>query len=273
MVSKVITGRSFRGCCRYVCQDQTRSIVLETEGVRGHNYKLMADDFEMQQGLRPGKQKAVFHGILSFYPGENPTDAKMVEIAKSYLDKSGIRDTQYAITKHIDKKHLHLHIIANLVNYKGESISDSWLGARARRVSQELTIQHELKPALTKSLEMTNLDALSEYEATKYKIYQRIHDSLPESQDLEQLREKLLQQGIDSLYKYKGLSKEVQGISFKMDDYSFKGSQIHREYSVLKLEQTLKLQREQRLKRELQEELRQERTQKYSRGMNLHHGH
>src|ERR1700692_127220 len=159
MGSKVITGRSFRECCKYVCQDITRSLVLDTEGVRGHHHKLMADDFEMQRELRPGKEKAVFHGILSFYPGENPTDQKMVEIAKAYLEQAGIRETQYSITKHIDKNHLHLHIIANMVNNKGESISDSWLGARARRISQELTTKHELKQALTKNLELTNQDA------------------------------------------------------------------------------------------------------------------
>ena len=31
-------------------------------------------DFETQQGFRPEKHQACFHGILSFYPGENPED-------------------------------------------------------------------------------------------------------------------------------------------------------------------------------------------------------
>jgi Relaxase/Mobilisation nuclease domain len=247
MVSKVITGRSFRGCCRYVCQDLDRAVVLETEGVRGHNYKLMADDFEMQQSLRPGKEKAVFHGILSFYPGENPSDQQMVEIARSYLDQAGIRDTQYSITKHIDKNHLHLHVIANLVNNRGEAISDSWIGARGKRISQQLTLKHELKQALTKNLELTNLDALSEYEATKYKIYQTITDALTQCQNLEQLRIQLLKRGIDTLYKYKGRTQELQGISFKMGEYSYKGSQIDRQFSYGNLEKTLSLQQKQTL--------------------------
>lgn len=244
MVSKVISGKSFHGCCRYVCQDIVRSVVLTTEGVRGHNHKLMADDFEMQKAMRPGKEKAVFHGILSFYPGENLPDQKMVEIAKEYLEKSGIQNTQYSITKHTDKKHIHLHIIANMVNNKGESISDSWLGSRARRVAQELTIKHDLKQALAKKLELTNLEALSEYEALKYSIYQRIQNTLPNCTNLSQLEENLLKQGIDTVYKYKGLTNEVQGISFKMEKFSYKASQIDRKFSYGKLEQTLKLQRE-----------------------------
>jgi len=130
MVSKVFTGHSFNGSVRYVCHDQRRAVILATEGVRGHDYKLMIQDFQMQHGLRPSKKQACFHSILSFYPGENPGDAIMVEIAKKYLEDLGITNTQYSITKHTDKAHLHLHIIANMVNNEGKSIKDNWIGLR-----------------------------------------------------------------------------------------------------------------------------------------------
>lgn len=251
MVSKVITGRSFAGCCRYVCQDQTRSLVLDTEGVRGHDFRKMAQDFEMQNELLPNKQKAVFHAILSFYPGEKPSDAKMVEIAKSYLQEVGIQDTQYSITKHIDKSHLHLHVIANLVNNHGKPISDSWIGARGKRVAQKLTQQYELKQAISKNLKLTNLEALSQREATKYEIYQAITDTLPNSRSLEQLQGSLLKQGIDTVLKYKSQTEELQGVSFKKGNYAFKGSQVDREFSAAKLENLLKMQRRQQQKHEL----------------------
>ena len=60
---------------------------MDAEGVRSYDYKLMAKDFEMQHALRPTLSKAVFHGILSFYPGEKIADEKMIEIAKNYLQK------------------------------------------------------------------------------------------------------------------------------------------------------------------------------------------
>ena len=108
MISKVITGKTFYGTCSYICMDQKRAEVLEAEGVRGYNYKLMSADFEMQHAYRPTLSKAVFHGILSFYPGEKIENQKMVEIAKEYLQKMKIVDTQFAIVKHIDKNHPHL---------------------------------------------------------------------------------------------------------------------------------------------------------------------
>ena len=269
MISKVITGRSFYGCCRYVCTDMKRAIVLATEGVRGHNYKLMAEDFEMQQQLRPSKHRAVFHAILSFYPGEKPTDEKMIAIAKEYLQKTGMVNTQYSITKHIDKEHLHLHVIANLVNKMGEVIKDNWLGLKAKKISQALTLKHDLKQALRKDLKLTQMEALSEYEATKYKIYQAVNETLPRCKNFQELQQRLQRMLIDMQLKYSSQQKQLQGISFKMGDHSFKGSAIDRDLSVKKIEPKLEMNLQQHLKEEMkmQQQLR-EREQRSERHTN-----
>jgi len=44
------------------------------------------------------------------------------------------------------------------------------------------------------------------------------------------------------LYKYKGQTQEKQGISFRMGNISFKGSQIDRKYSLAGLQKILDLQ-------------------------------
>lgn len=247
MISKVITGRTFYGCCRYICQDQKRAVVLEAEGVRDYSYRLMAHDFEMQKRELPNKHKAVFHGILSFYPGESLTDVEMVKIAKEYLDKIGITDTQYVITKHIDTSHLHLHIVANLVSNKGKAISDSWIGYRGKKVAQELTLKYQLVPAQKKELALTNLQALNTEEATRYEIYTGIQQLLPECNSMEQLSDKLLKLGIEMQYKYKSGTQEVQGVSFKKGTYCFKGSGVDRKYSISGLQ---KLVQEQAIQKE-----------------------
>jgi len=243
MISKVITGKTFYGACRYVCMDEKRAVVLEAEGVRDYNYKFMAADFEMQHAMRPSLNNAVFHGILSFYPGEKIGDEKMVEIAKEYLQQMKIIDTQFVIVKHIDKNHSHLHIIANLVNNKGETIKDNWIGLRGKKAAQNLTSKYGLKEAISKNLELTNLEALSKREANRYVIYQAILEKLPLSTNLDDLREKLEYENIETLYKYKGQTNELQGISFKIGEYKYKGSEIDRKFSIKNLEKILLQQR------------------------------
>ncbi len=94
MVSKVFSGHSFYHACRYVV-NKPGAEVLEYEGVRGHDYRLMSDDFIMQQQMRPEKEKACFHCSLSFYPGEVLKDELMVKISKEYLERLGINNTQF----------------------------------------------------------------------------------------------------------------------------------------------------------------------------------
>lgn len=240
MISKVINpGKSFKGLCEYLCKERTRSLVLEAEGVRDYDYKLMALDFEAQRRLNPNLKSPVLHIILSYYPGEKISDALMVKIAKEYLEKLAIKDTQYAIVKHSDRDHPHTHIIVNRVDNNGKAIKDNWIGLRGKKIAQQLTIKHELIQAQKKTLELTHLERLNNYEAARYQIYQAIRDALPKCKNLAELKARLSSQKIEMIYKYKGQTDQLQGVSFKRGDFKFKGSVIDRQFSVKNLEKTL----------------------------------
>jgi hypothetical protein len=191
----------------------------------------------------------LFSQCPQFLSGENPGDEKMVQIAREYLEELGIINTQFAIIKHTDKAHLHLHILANMVDNDSKSIKDNWIGLRGKKVAQQLTRKYLLIPAEGKNLKLTHLDALSQSEADKYKIYQAISENLPYCRTMEDLERRLLKLGIETQYKYKGKTSEIQGISFKIGNVCFKGSQVDRQFSFGGLQKTLAIQ----LKQELQE--------------------
>jgi Relaxase/Mobilisation nuclease domain len=241
VISKPLPANSFYHTCRYVCQKKGAEVLI-ADGVRGHDYKLMAEDFFRQQQSRPSKGKAVFHSILSFHPDEKPSDEQLKEIARKYLDRLGIVNTQFSVSKHTDKAHLHLHIVANLVDNSGKAISDSWIGLKGKKVAQQLTEEYGLIPAIRKDLRRTHLDALSKSEAIKYKIYQSIAQNISRCRTMDELEDRLQKLGIDVLYKFKGQTREQQGISFRMGNISFKGSQIDRKYSLVGLQKILDLQ-------------------------------
>lgn len=255
MISKVITGKSFYGCCRYVCADEQRAEILEAEGVRGYSYRHMGNDFEAQRQQLPDKRKAVFHGILSFYPGEQLSNEALTEIGREYLAKLGITNTQYVITKHTDTNHLHLHIIANLVDNRGKAIRENWIGLRGKKVAQQLTLKHGLTPAHEKKIAQTNLQALNDEELARYAIFQAIEAALLRCKTLPALEKELMKKGIDVQYKYKGDTEQVQGISFRKGVYAFKGSSIDRKYSVAGLQ------------KEMQQHITQEHTRTIKHGL------
>ncbi|WP_341837849.1 relaxase/mobilization nuclease domain-containing protein [Chitinophaga pollutisoli] len=229
MISKVITGKSFAGCCRYVCRKEDHVKILHVNCVREANPKDMAADFEDNRRRLHNKHRAVFHGILSFHPSERVTESLMTLIACQYLDRLKITDTQFAIVKHSDKAHQHLHIIANLVNMKGKAISDSWLGLRGKKVAQALTLEHGLKVAQGRTPKLTPPARGSE-EAVKEEIFSAIATALVLCKSFVHLENVLAHSRIDIMYKRNGKG-EVTGISFRKGKYAFKGSDIHRNFS------------------------------------------
>ncbi len=168
----------------------------------------------------------------------------MIQIAREYLEALEIVNTQYTIVKHTDRAHLHLHILANMVDNDGKPIKDSWIGLRGKKVAQQLTRKYQLIPAEGKHLDLTHLEAFSQSEANRYKIYQAIVDSLPQCRSLPDLEKRLIAKGIHTQYKYKGQTQELQGISFRIGKDRFKGSQIDRKFSLAGLQKSLAAQRQ-----------------------------
>lgn len=239
MISKILIGKSFGGLCRYLCQDQSRAMLLEALGVREYDHNLMAADFEEQRRLNPDLKNPVLHAILSYYPGEKITDEKMKQIAKEYLKELGIQNTQVVIVRHTDRKHQHVHIVVNRVDNDGKTIKDNWIGLRGKKVAQQLTLKHELVQVQKKNLELTHLEKLNECQVHRYRVYQAITDELSKCKTLTELEQKLTRHGIETLYKYKGQTKELQGVSFQAGKYKYKGSEIDREFSIKNLEKSL----------------------------------
>ena len=244
MISKTfITGKSFRESCLYLCEDEERSQILEAEGVRKHDLGLMAEDFETQQRwANQVKENPVYHTVLSYPHGEDPGDEKLVEISNRFLQKIGVADTQHIIVKHTDKEHLHVHILANRVSNTGAIVGEGLVIERGIKAARELTEEYHLRPEQGKNLRETNWQALHEPDAKRYRLYEAIKEVLPDCQRMEDLEMRLLERGISTRFRIDRGSGERQGISFRIENYCFKGSEVDRGYSLKGLEQTLALQ-------------------------------
>ena len=124
MVGKVISASSFSGTVGYVMKEESR--ILEAEGITPPEVKDMVQDFKDQTLLNPRLKNTVGHISLSFSPKDAPrmTDALMTQIAKEYMQKMGITDTQYLLVRHLDQPHPHCHLVYNRVGNNGQTISD-----------------------------------------------------------------------------------------------------------------------------------------------------
>jgi len=234
MIGKIVKGRSFKGCVSYVL-DNKEATLLASDGVLATDKESIINSFYMQSLLNPNLSKCVGHIPLAFSPEdkERMTDQFMERLAKEYMKAMGIENTQYVIVRHNNTNHSHLHIVFNRVDNDGKTISDKNDCYRNEKVCKQLKDKYNL--TYGKGKDEVNVQKLKGAEQTKYEIYHAIKAILPKAKNWQQFESLLDKQGISIEYKRKGRTNEIQGISFKKDNHSFKGSEIDRKFSYSKL--------------------------------------
>ncbi|RWY57541.1 mobilization protein [Mucilaginibacter gilvus] len=267
MIGKVITGRSFGGCIRYVVQ-KNDAVILDAAGVRMQQVNQIINDFNLQRKYNPNLGKAVGHIALSWSVNDAAKlkDEVMVNIAKEYLLKMKIQDTQYLIVKHRDKNHPHIHIVYNRVSNNGKTISDNFQKQRNVQVAKELTLKHGLY--ISPGKERVNRQQLRGEDKIKYELFDAIRSASKKVKNINELKQVLAKQGIVTHLKYRSGTTEVQGISFSKGEYKFKGSEIDRSLSYAKLSQAIKQQQvkpEKSLANQLREVLENAKQERESR--------
>jgi hypothetical protein len=238
MMGKPLTGRSFGGCVRYVVKRQEAKI-LAAEGVRMQNAGTLIQDFNLQRKMRPELGKAVGHLVLSWSKEDLPklSDQIMVERAKEYMDKVGIRDTQYVVVRHSDRDHPHLHLIYNRVDNNGKTISDKNNFAKNIKACKEITLKYGYH--LGEGKEQVNRQALKGKEKIRYELYDAIKAAMKTATTWKGMEDELAVQGIGIAYKFHSGTSEVQGVSFERGNVKMKGSVIDRSLSFARIDSTL----------------------------------
>ncbi len=237
-MGKPITGRSFGGCIRYVVEKQ-KAKILTAEGVRMQNASTLAHDFNLQRKMRPELGKAVGHLVLSWSKEDlaKLSDDIMVERAKEYMEKVGIRNTQFVMVRHSDRDHPHLHLIYNRVDNKGKTISDKNNFAKNVKACKEITLKYGYH--LGEGKEQVNRQALKGKEKIRYELYDAIKAAMKTAPTWKGLETELAKQGIKIAYKFRSGTSEVQGVSFEKGDIKMKGSAIDRSLSYAQIDATL----------------------------------
>ena len=239
MIGKLKKGSSFGGCIRYVTgKDEAK--ILASDGVLLGTNAEMTQSFELQRQLNPRIKKPVGHIALSFKPEDKPrlTDEFMTKIAIEYMQMMGITDTQFIIVRHHDTDNPHCHIVYNRINNEGKLISDRNDYRRNEQVTKALKSKYGFTYGTDKS--NTNTCKLRNAERAKYEIHNAVKSALRMSDSWNEFKSELTKRGVHLEFVYKDKKQtKIQGIRFCKDGYSFKGTQISREYSFGKLDARL----------------------------------
>ena len=243
MMAKIVHGSNFKGVVDYIL-DQNKGVQLVAhEGLFMENKDTITMSFNIQSQMNGKVAKPVGHIALSFSKEDEPrlTNHVMAHIALEYMEKMGLRNTQFFIARHFDKEHPHVHIAFNRIGNDGRTISDRNERLRSTRICKEFTLKYGLHMADGKDNIKRN--RLKEPDRTKYKLYDILKTEVGRCDNWNVLVANLRRQGVEVRFKHKGQTDEVQGVVFTMNGYHFNGSKVDRRFSYSKIDAALQCNR------------------------------
>lgn len=239
MIAKIMKGSDFKGVVYYILNNEKGTQIIDADGLFLENNDTIAQGFIGQAQINPRVAKTVGHIALSFSKEDAPrlNNAVMAQIAREYMERMVIKDTQYIIGRHFDKEHPHVHIAFNRIDNNGKTISDRNDRFRSERICKELTKKYGLH--FSNGKEQVKIDRLCEPDKTRYGLYQILKTEVGRCKGWDTLLDRLERQSVDVQFKYKGHTDEIQGIVFTMNGYRFNGSKVDRQFNYSKIDSAL----------------------------------
>ena len=232
MIGGITKGSDFAGCVRYaLALDEAgkEARLLHSEGVLTHTPQDIIDGFECQRHLNSRVRHWCGHISLSYSPkdADRMTDEFMVKLALEYMEKMGIKNTQFIIAPHLDKEHPHCHIVYNRVDNNGKCVSDSFEYLRNNTICDEMKKKYGLTFGENKDNVKTY--RLKGRSKTRQEIYLAVQAAKRTAKDWISFQRELAQKGITARKKLRRGTTDVEGLSYIKDGQKFKASQVDRD--------------------------------------------
>lgn len=243
MIGKIMKAVSFSRCVHYVTGKEEARI-LASDGVLLTTTQDIIDSFEFQRQMNPKISKPVGHIALSFLPEDKDklNDEMMTKIAREYMEQMGIKDTQFLLVRHFDNDNPHCHLVYNRINNEGKTITDQNDFRRNEQVTKLLKRKYGL--TFSKGKGRTKTERLRGTEKTKYEIYRIVMNTLAQSTSWKEFVGHLKEEGVEMELVMRRKDsrdiKDIQGICFIKDGYTFKASQIRRGMTFGKMDAVIK---------------------------------
>lgn len=235
MMAKIRSGQGFAGLVDYANDIKSKETnIIASESVDLTSNKSIVASFSLQAKSRPSLRNFVGHISLNFAPEDTPklSDRVMADIAKEYLRRMGIVNTQYVVFRHHDKPHAHVHIVYNRVDNDGNAMAGDQGFRKSARITQALTREYGL--AFGKGKKKVNRPRLKGKDTAKYRIYDAVADAMKTCRGMEALKVALAAQGIGMNIVHNAEGK-AKGVVFTCDNISFAGYRIDRSMTYAKL--------------------------------------
>ena len=163
--------------------------------------------------------------------GKEMENKELQEITERFLKQMKLQENQAIAFVHRNRKHVHIHLYVNRINFQGQAYKDNFIGKRSQQAAERVA----------KGMGLTTVREVQQQKLDKAKdirmILKRIHEKI-----ISEVRAKNFDQYIKAMEAYPvkvipSINKrnQLQGFRFEFAGQNLKGSEVHRSMSMNKI--------------------------------------
>ncbi|WP_196889054.1 relaxase/mobilization nuclease domain-containing protein [Aureivirga sp. CE67] len=206
-----------------------KAVILEKSGIVGGSGKEIKKEFRITQELNENCRNTELSLVLSpsIMDGNKLSNEDFKELTKEFIKKLKLEKHQYISILHSDKKHKHVHIFVNRIDFKGKAYVDSFIGKKCQLEADNLAKEK----GFVRSKEVPKLkkEALKGIRKEIYELHKETLNKNPK--DFNEYIFKMKLKGITIIPTINKNGK-LQGFRVSYKGINLKASEIHRKMSL-----------------------------------------
>ncbi len=158
MIAKISTGSCVTGMVNYnhsklsqIKNEQQKGILLGTNNIHSDAFIAIVAAISNANSRNNNVSKPNIHISLSFHKDDILDNETIYKIAEDYLKDLGYSEQPYAVYRHFDKEHPHLHIVSSQISMDGKKINDSYIKRRSYKITRQLEEKYQITKAVGKN--------------------------------------------------------------------------------------------------------------------------
>ena len=203
-----------------------------------YNRNSVVKEVAMIGKLRRNLTRDAYHVSLNFAKSDKLDNEQLVSLTQEYLKGMGFTENLYAIWKHNDADHLHVHALASRIKYDGSVVSDSNNYKRSEALCRKLEAKYGLQPvqsskeALERSPNKDELEMIQRtgYLSNRMMMQEAVKSAVRNSNTVAAFISNCEKQGIHLLFNQSASTGGVSGITYVMEGFLAKGQKLGNMY-------------------------------------------
>jgi hypothetical protein len=196
----------------------------------GENPNELTQEFQRVQVRNPRCKRNTLSFVISptIKDGQRMTVKDLEKVTSKFMEQMKLGERQAIAFVHRDKKHTHIHLYVNRIDFKGVAYNDSFVSKRSQQAAANVAEDLELT-----TVKQVQFERDFDTKEIKNEIQRRHELTLKQfnPRDFDEYIKGIEVNGV-KIRPVINKQNQLQGFRFKFDGFDFKGSEVNRKMSM-----------------------------------------